>query len=552
MDSDIDIAHKVALRPIGDVAKELGIPDEDLMLYGKHKAKVSLKLLKRLGDRKSGRLVLVTAMTPTPAGEGKTTTTVGLAQALRKLGLKSTACLREPSLGPVMGVKGGAAGGGFSQVLPMEDINLYFTGDIPSVSAANNLLSALIDNHIFQGNSLSIDPTKVVWGRVTDMNDRSLRRIIIGLGESAGLAREDKFDITAASEVMAVLCLSESYRDLKERLGRMVVAYTFFGKPVRASDLKAEGAMAALLRDALNPNLVQTLEGGPAFIHGGPFANIAHGTNSIIATKIALKLSDIVVTEAGFGADLGAEKFLDIVCPQAGFRPDAVVIVATVRAIKHHGGAKEYAREDLAALEQGFQNLAKQIGNVTQFGVPPVVALNRFSTDTKKELDFVIGECRRLKVEVAVSEVHAKGGEGGIELAKKVVAAFEKPNSYKRLYDPNEPIKDKIKAIATKIYGADGVNFTEEANNLIDLLEKQGFAKLPVCMSKTQKSLSDDPNMLGAPKGFTITVSKIKASAGAGFLVAHCGKVLTMPGLPKKPAAENISIDDEGVIHGLF
>ncbi len=552
MKSDIQLAHEARLLPIEEVASLIGLPPQELMPYGKYKAKVSIKLLSALKGRPSGKLVLVTSMNPTPAGEGKTTTTVGLTQALRKIGKNAVACIREPSLGPVFGVKGGAAGGGYSQVLPMEDINLYFTGDIPSVSAANNLLSALIDNHIFQGNTLNIDPTKVVWRRVTDMNDRSLRRIFIGLGESSGIAREDGFNITAASEIMAILCLSESYHDLKERIGKIVVAYTFFGQPVTASQLKAQGAIAALLRDALNPNLVQTIEGGPAFVHGGPFANIAHGTSSIIATKIALKLSDVVVTEAGFGADLGAEKFMDIVCPQAGFKPDAVVLVATIRAIKHHGGATDYKKEDLESLKMGFSNLAKQIGNVRQYGVPLVVAVNRFQTDTKAEIDFVLGECRKIGAEIALSEVHEKGGEGGVELARKVSDATSMKNDYKPLYSSKHTVKEKIQLITDKIYGADGVVFTDEAEHILALLEQQGFGDLPVCMSKTQKSLSDDPMLLGAPKGFKVTVNKIKVSAGAGFLVALCGKVLTMPGLPKKPASEGIDIDDDGTITGLF
>ncbi|MBU0762983.1 MAG: formate--tetrahydrofolate ligase [Candidatus Altiarchaeota archaeon] len=552
MKKDIEIAHEAKLKPIGEVAELLGLECADLMLYGKYKAKVSIKLLDKLKNRPSGKLVLVTSMNPTPAGEGKTTTTVGLTQAMRKIGKNAVACIREPSLGPVFGVKGGAAGGGYSQVLPMEDINLYFTGDIPSVSAANNLLSSLIDNHIFQGNSLNIDPTKVVWRRVTDMNDRSLRRIFIGLGDSSGLAREDRFNITAASEVMAILCLSTSYHDLKEKLGKIVVAYTFFGQPVTASQLRAEGAMAALLRDAMNPNLVQTLEGGPAFIHGGPFANIAHGTNSIVSTMMALKLSDIVVTEAGFGADLGAEKFMDIVCPIAGFKPDAVVIVATVRAIKHHGGAADPTKEDLVALKKGCPNLRKQIENVMAFGVPAVVALNKFQSDTLAEIEYVLGECRRLGVEVALSEVHERGGDGGLELAKLVLDVSSKKNNYKPLYDLDLPIKEKIKSIACKIYGADDVDYTDESQHIISLFEQQGLRGLPICMSKTQKSLSDDPNLLGAPTGFKITVSNVKVSAGAGFIVAYCGKVLTMPGLPKKPAAEGIDIDDDGVITGLF
>jgi formate--tetrahydrofolate ligase len=552
MKSDIDIAHEARLRPIVDVAAELGLSPDDLLLYGRYKAKVPVKLLEGMSGRRDGKLVLVTSMTPTPAGEGKTTTTVGLTQALREKGLKAALCIREPSLGPVFGVKGGAAGGGYSQVLPMEDINLYFTGDIPSVSAANNLLSAIIDNHIFQGNELNINPNKVLWKRVTDMNDRSLRRIFIGLADRSGEPREDEFYITAASEVMAVLCLAESYRDLKERLGRMVVAVTFFGKPVTAAQLKVQGSMAALLRDAFNPNLVQTIEGGPAFIHGGPFANIAHGCNSVIATKTALKLADVVVTEAGFGADLGAEKFFDIKCAQAGLKPAAAVLVATVRAIKHHGGCKSLEKEDIEALERGWPNLEKQIENVQTYGVPIVVALNRFASDTKAELDFILKKCAGKGVPAAVSEVHDKGGAGGLELAEKLLEALEKPSKFKPLYELKQPIKEKIEAVATRIYGADGVSYTESALHDMHLLEDQGFAGLPVCMSKTQKSLTDDETILGRPKGFRITVSKVRVSAGAGFIVAQCGKILTMPGLPKRPAAENIDLDDDGIIHGLF
>ncbi len=552
MESDIEIAQSVRPKPIAEVAAELGLASDDVMPYGRYKAKVPVAVLERLKGGPSGKLVLVTAMSPTPAGEGKTTTTVGLTQALRRLGRKAVLCVREPSLGPVFGVKGGAAGGGYSQVLPMEDINLFFTGDIPAVTAATNLMSAIIDNHIFQGNALNINPNKIPWKRVTDMNDRGLRRIFIGLADRSGEPREDEFYITAACEVMAVLCLAESYRDLKERLGRMVVAVTFFGEPVRASQLKAEGAMAALLRDALNPNLVQTLEGGPAFVHGGPFANIAHGCNSVVATKTALKLADIVVTEAGFGADLGAEKFFDIKCVQARLTPDAAVLVATVRALKHHGGAREYAREDLAALERGWPNLEKQIENVRLFRVPLVVALNRFSTDTKAEIDYVLKKCAEQAVPVALSEVHGMGGKGGIELAGKVMAALGEPSGYKPLYRPEDPIKAKIEAVAVKVYGADGVSYTESALQDIQLLEGQGFSNLQVCLSKTQKSLSDDETLLGRPRGFRITVRKVRVSAGAGFLVAQCGKIVTLPGLPKKPAAENINITDDGKITGLF
>jgi formate--tetrahydrofolate ligase len=552
MDSDISIAQKVRLSPITEVAGQLGVPGEHLIPFGNYKAKLSVRLLEKLAGENDGRLVLVTSMTPTPAGEGKTTTTVGLAQALRWTGKKAIPCIREPSLGPVFGIKGGAAGGGYSQVLPMEDINLFFTGDIPAVTAANNLLSALIDNHIFQGNKLNIDPTKVIWNRVCDMNDRSLRRIFIGLADQTGIAREDQFDITAASQVMAVLCLSESFNDLRERLGDMVVAVTFFGKPVTVRDLKAHGAMAALLRDAFNPNLVQTVEGGPALVHGGPFANIAHGCNSVVATKLGLKLADIVVTEAGFGADLGAEKFFNIKCRQANLKPDAVVLVATIRALKHHGGAKDCAVEDLKALEWGWPNIEKQIENVQKFGVPLVVALNVFSTDTEAEIDFVLRHCRERGVDAALSNVHSAGGEGGLELAGKVIEAFGKNSSFKYLYDVGDTIQEKIEKIAVEIYGADGVEYTESAQHDIQMLKEQGFSNLPVCMSKTQKSLSDNPGLLGRPTGFNITVRKVRVSAGARFLIALTGDVLTMPGLPEKPAAENIDLDDEGIISGLF
>jgi len=552
MKSDIEIAQECRPSQITDVAKELGLFPQDLVLYGKYKAKVPISNLERLSDMPNGRLVLVTSMSPTPAGEGKTTMTVGLTQALKRIGVNAILCIREPSLGPVMGIKGGAAGGGYSQVLPMEDINLYFTGDIPSVSSANNLLSAIIDNHIFQGNELKINPNRVIWRRVTDMNDRSLRRIFCGIGDSSGLAREDGFDITAASEVMAVLCLAQSYSDLKERLGRMVVAYTFFGKPITCADLGVEGAMAALLRDAFNPNLVQTMEGGPAFIHGGPFANIAHGCNSVVATKMALKLADFVVTEAGFGADLGAEKFFHIKCRQGDLSPDAVVLVATIRAIKHHGGSKEYDKKDMHALEAGMANLERQIRNVQSFGLPLVVAINRFATDTKAEIDAVRAACKRLGVDAAESDVHAKGGAGGEALAKKVLAQAEKKSELTPLYDLKDPIKEKVEAVARGLYGADGVEYTSAAENDIRDMEKMGYSELPICISKTQKSLSDDPELIGAPEGFNVHVQKVKVSAGAGFIVVMTGRVMTMPGLPKKPAAESITIDDEGRISGLF
>lgn len=552
MESDIEIAQSVAPQPIGEVAQKLGIGREDLMLYGKYKAKIPVQLMRKLEDRDDGKLVLVTSMTPTRAGEGKTTTTVGLTQALCRMGENALLCIREPSLGPVMGIKGGAAGGGRSQVVPMEDINLYFTGDIPAVSAANNLLSAVIDNHIFQGNELKINPNEVLWHRVTDMNDRSLRRIFIGLGDSSGLAREDRYDITAASEVMAILCLAEDIPDLKARLGRIICAYTFFGEPVTVRQLGVEGAMAALLRDAFNPNLVQTLEGGPALIHGGPFANIAHGCSSVVATKTALKLADIVVTEAGFGADLGAEKFFDIKCVQAGLRPDAVVVVATIRAIKHHGGATDYEGEDIDSLVRGWPNLERQILNVSQFGVPFVVALNRFGSDTEREVDYVLDKCAKMGVEAEVSTVHGEGGRGGQALAGAVKRIFGGGPGFTPLYDLSISIMEKIEVIAEKLYGADGVEYTEGALHDIKHLEELGLSGLPVCIAKTQKSLSDNPGLLGAPSGFNVTVKEVKASAGAGFIVVMAGDVLMMPGLPRKPSAEVIDIDDDGVISGLF
>jgi formate--tetrahydrofolate ligase len=552
MKSDIDIAGGVKLRPITEIASKLGLSERDLMLYGRYKAKVDVSILERLKDRPDGRLVLVTSMTPTRAGEGKSTTTIGLTQAFSRLGRKATLCIREPSLGPCMGVKGGATGGGFSQVLPMEDVNLHFTGDIPAVSAAHNMLSAVIDNHIYHGNELNINPTAVLWRRVIDMNDRALRRVFIGIGDATGIAREDGFDISASSEVMAVLCLAESYRDLKHRLGGMVVAYTFYGKPVTVKQLKVEGAMAALLKYAFNPNLVQTNEGVPAFVHGGPFANIAHGCNSVVATKIALKLSDIVVTEAGFGSELGAEKFFNIVCRTAGFKPSGVVLVATVRALKHHGGLVEYDKPDVNAVERGWPNLEKHIQNVRKYGLPLVVALNRFATDSREEIDFILKKCGEVGVPVAVSEVFARGGEGGVELAEKVLKEMESKSKFKFIYDVNSPIKKKINAICTKMYGADGVEYTESAEHDIRLMGELGFSRLPVCMSKTQKSLSDDDKLLGRPSGFKITVHKVKASVGAGFLVAIAGRLIAMPGLPNKPAAEGIDIDDEGRISGLF
>ena len=556
MFTDIQIAQACKKEMIFDIADKIDIPHEDLELYGNYKAKVDYRLLKKLKDKKDGKLILVTAINPTPAGEGKTTTTVGLADGLRKIGKKSVVALREPSLGPVFGIKGGAAGGGYAQVVPMEDINLHFTGDFHAIGAANNLLAAMLDNHIQQGNALNIDPRRITWRRAVDMNDRQLRNIIDGLGGKAnGTPREDGFDITVASEVMAVLCLASDIIDLKERLSRIVVAYTYGNEPVTAGQLKAQGAMAALLKDALKPNLVQTLEGTPAFVHGGPFANIAHGCNSVTATKLALKLGDYAVTEAGFGADLGAEKFLDIKCRMAGLKPDAVVIVATVRALKHHGGAKkdELTNEDLEALEKGLPNLLQHVDNISNvYKLPCVVAINAFPTDTKAELELVERRCKEKGVSVALSEVWAKGGEGGIALANEVVRLCETQNDFSFAYESELSIKEKLEAIATKIYHADGVDLIGNAPKQLKQLEKLGFGDLPICMAKTQYSFSDDPDKLGAPKDFRISVRNLKVSAGAGFIVALTGEIMTMPGLPKVPAAEKIDVDENGVITGLF
>ena len=553
--TDIEIAQSCTMQPITDIAKVAGVDEEYLELYGKYKAKVDYKLLKEV-QQPDGKLILVTAINPTPAGEGKTTTTVGLADGLKKLGKNVMVALREPSLGPVFGVKGGAAGGGYAQVVPMEDINLHFTGDFHAIGAANNLLAAMLDNHIQQGNSLGIDVKKIVWKRCVDMNDRQLRNVVNGLGgRMQGVPREDGFDITVASEVMAVLCLASSITDLKERLGRMVVAYTYDGAPVTAHDLKAEGAMAALLKDALKPNLVQTLEGTPAFIHGGPFANIAHGCNSVMATRIAMRLGDYAVTEAGFGADLGAEKFLDIKCRLAGLKPSAVVVVATVRALKNHGGVPkaELNNENLEALEKGLPNLLQHVDNIKNvYGLPCVVAINAFPTDTAAELKLVEEKCRELGVNVALSEVWAKGGEGGVALAEEVLRLCEEENNYSFAYDAEDSIEAKLNAIATKIYHAAGVALTAGARKQMKELEALGFDKLPICMAKTQYSFSDDASLLGAPKGFTITVRNLKVSAGAGFLVALTGDIMTMPGLPKVPAAERIDVDEDGKITGLF
>jgi len=554
--SDIEIAQECEKQKITAIAAKTGIDEKYIEQYGSYKAKIDCKLLTDLKDKPDGKLILVTAITPTPAGEGKTTTSVGLTDGLRCIGKNAMVALREPSLGPVFGVKGGAAGGGYAQVVPMEDINLHFTGDFHAIGAANNLLAAMLDNHIQQGNALGIDPKAITWKRAVDMNDRQLRRIVDGLGGRAqGVPREDGFDITVASEVMAVLCLSSDIGDLKARCGRIIVGYTYDGKPVTAHDLKAEGAMAALLKDAIKPNLVQTLEGTPAFVHGGPFANIAHGCNSVIATRMALKLSDYTVTEAGFAADLGAEKFVDIKCRMAGLKPAAIVVVATVRALKYHGGVPkaELNHENLEALEKGLPNLLQHVGNVKNvFGVPCVVAINAFPTDTRAELDMVEAKCRELGVNAALSEVWAKGGEGGKALAEEVVRLCEQPNSFGFVYDVNDAIEDKLNAICTKIYHADGVALTDNAKKQLRQITELGFDKLPICMAKTQYSFSDDPTLLGAPKGFTVTVRNLKVCAGAGFLVALTGDIMTMPGLPKVPAAEKIDVDENGVISGLF
>lgn len=554
--SDIEIAQSAEMLNIKQVAEAAGIDEKYLEQYGNHKAKVSLDLLRELEGKEDGKLVLVTAITPTAAGEGKTTTTVGLGDALRHIGKKSVIALREPSLGPVFGVKGGAAGGGYAQVVPMEDINLHFTGDFHAIGAANNLLAAMIDNHIYQGNELSIDPKSITWRRCVDMNDRQLRNIVDGLGgRTNGSPREDGFDITVASEVMAVFCLATGIADLKERLAAIIIGYTYDGKPVTAGDLKAQGAMTALLKDALKPNLVQTLEHTPAFVHGGPFANIAHGCNSIVATRMAMKLSDYCITEAGFGADLGAEKFLDIKCRYAGIKPSAVVIVATVRALKMHGGAdkKELGAENLPALEAGLPNLLRHVENITKvYGLPAVVAINRFPTDTEAELKLIEEKCRELGVNVALSEVWGKGGEGGVQLAEEVVRLCEEPSSFEFCYDTELTIKEKLNAIATRIYHADGVTFAGSAAKQARQLTELGFGKLPICMAKTQYSFSDNQKLLGAPEHFKITVRNLKVSAGAGFIVALTGDVMTMPGLPKVPSAEKIDVDENGKISGLF
>ena len=557
MKTDIEIAHEAKMLPINEIASKLGIEDEELELYGRYKAKINDSFLKRTADRKNGKLILVTAINPTPAGEGKTTTTVGLGMAMNRIGKNAIIALREPSLGPVFGVKGGAAGGGYAQVVPMEDINLHFTGDFHAITAANNLLSAMIDNHLQQGNELSIDPRRILFTRVTDTNDRALRNVIVGLGTKVdGVPRQDKFMITVASEIMAILCLAESISDLKERLGNILVAYTYSGAPVYCRELRANGAMAALLKDAIKPNLVQTLENTPALIHGGPFANIAHGCNSVRATKLALKLCDYTITEAGFGADLGAEKFLDIKCRKAGLVPDAVVIVATVRALKYNGGVPkaELSKENLEALKIGSANLEAHIDNIRKFGLPVVVAINRFHTDTDAELSYVEEICKSKGADFSLSEVFAKGGEGGIDLANKVVAACEKEKDFKFTYESDLSIKEKIEAIATKIYGASEVKYDAAAlKNIfeIEALDPK-YSTFPICVAKTQYSLSDDASKLGRPQGFTLTVREVKLSAGAEFIVVLTGAIMTMPGLPKAPSAFNIDVDDDGNITGLF
>lgn len=553
--SDIEIAQATKPKHINDVAKTAGIPEEYIEQYGKYKAKINLKFLEK-SKKKNGKLILVTAMTPTPAGEGKTTTTIGLADGLRKIGKKSIVALREPSLGPVFGVKGGACGGGYAQVIPMEDINLHFTGDFHAIGAANNLLAAMLDNHIKQGNELGIDPQKITWKRCVDMNDRQLRNIVDGLGGSAnGVTREDGFDITVASEIMAVFCLASSIEDLKERLGRIIVGYTYDDKPVTANDLRATGAMTALLKDAIKPNLVQTIEGTPAIIHGGPFANIAHGCNSILATKMAMKLGDYTVTEAGFGADLGAEKFIDIKCRTAGFHPDAVVIVATIRALKMHGGVAKsnLDKENLKAIEVGIGNLIQHVGNIRRINVPYVVAINKFATDTDEEIDFIKKKCENRDINIVVCDSWAKGGEGAESLAKEVVRLCDEDSSgFTYWYRTEDSIEKKIKTVVEDVYDGSDVNILPSAKRQIEKLEKLGFGSLPICIAKTQYSFSDNPMLLNAPTGFTVTIKNVKVCAGAGFIVVLTGDIMTMPGLPKHPAAENINIDEDGKIIGLF
>lgn len=554
--SDIEIAQQVKMLPINEVAENFGIDVDDLEMYGKYKAKVSFDFIKKMENKENGKLVLVTAISPTPAGEGKSTTTIGLGQALNKIGKKAFIALREPSLGPVFGVKGGAAGGGYAQVVPMEDINLHFTGDMHAITAANNLLSAAIDNHIHHGNTLRIDSRQIVWKRVIDMNDRSLRNVVVGLGgKVCGFTREDGFMITVASEVMAILCLSNDLMDLKERLGKIIVAYNLDGAPVTAKEIGVHGAMAMLLKEAIKPNLVQTLEHTPAFIHGGPFANIAHGCNSVIATKLGLKLGDILVTEAGFGADLGAEKFLDIKCRYADLKPDAVVIVATIRALKMHGGVKkaDLGVENLEALNQGFANLQKQVENMRKFGLPVLVAINKFANDTQAEIDLLTAKCQEFCIEVSLNECFTKGGEGGIKMAEKLVKILDNEKSeFKPLYDIEDTIENKLNKIVREIYGADKVVIEDSAKKQINTLEEFNLDKLPICMAKTQFSFTDNPNIMGAPSGFVITIKDVRVSAGAGFIVCQTSNIMVMPGLPKVPSANNMDIDENGVITGLF
>ena len=553
MKTDIQIAQECKLKRIDEIAKMLNLTDEDYEVYGKYKAKIELSVLNKLKDKKDGKLVLVTAITPTPAGEGKSTVTIGLTQGLNKIGKNAVAALREPSLGPVFGIKGGACGGGYAQIVPMEDINLHFNGDFHAIGSAHNLISACIDNHIKQGNELKIDTNKIIFKRVVDMNDRALRDIVIGLrGSENGVTRQSSFQITVASEIMAILCLSNSLMDLKERIGNIVFAYDVNDNPLKVKDLKVEGAACALLKDAIKPNLVQTLENTPAIVHGGPFANIAHGCNSILATKLALKLSDYTITEAGFAADLGAEKFLDIKCRVAGLKPNCIVLVATIRALKHHGGALELNKEDLNALSKGFENLDKHIENMKKYNVPVVVAINKFVSDTDKEVELIKKHCEEMGVDISLCEVWEKGGEGGEDLAKKVVKATSEESNYKPLYNLDKPIKEKIEYICKEIYGAGEVKFSNKANKMMKKIESIGFGGLPICMSKTQKSISDNPALLNAPKGYTLNIDEIKLASGAGFIIAMAGGIIDMPGLPKVPAACNIDIDENGKITGLF
>ena len=553
MKTDIQIAQECKLKRIDEIAKMLNLTDEDYEVYGKYKAKIELSVLNKLKDKKDGKLVLVTAITPTPAGEGKSTVTIGLTQGLNKIGKNAVAALREPSLGPVFGIKGGACGGGYAQIVPMEDINLHFNGDFHAIGSAHNLISACIDNHIKQGNELKIDTNKIIFKRVVDMNDRALRDIVIGLGGSEnGVARQSSFQITVASEIMAILCLSNSLMDLKERIGNIVFAYDVNDNPLKVKDLKVEGAACALLKEAIKPNLVQTLENTPAIVHGGPFANIAHGCNSILATKMALKLSDYTITEAGFAADLGAEKFLDIKCRIAGLKPNCIVLVATIRALKHHGGALELNKEDLNALNKGFENLDKHIENMKKYNVPVVVAINKFVSDTDKEIELIKKHCEEMGVDISLCEVWEKGGEGGKDLAQKVVKAASAQSNYKPLYNLKEPVKEKIECICKEIYGAEEIKFSNKANRMMKKIESMGFGDLPICISKTQKSISDNPTLLNAPKGYTLNIGEIKLASGAGFIIAMAGGIIDMPGLPKVPAANHIDIDENGKITGLF